>query len=389
MDILLVEDNPADVRLIEEVLRDAGATKHRMQHESRLERALQSLALARPDVVLLDMNLPDSLGVDTVARMQAAGPELPIVVLTGYDDDGTAVDALRMGAQDYLVKGQIDARRLVRAIDYAVERKRSEQELRRMHHALQAHAEALQVAKEAAEAAARVKSTILANLSHEIRTPLTAIIGFAQVLAEEVGGVQRQHAETIWKSGRRLLDTLNSVLELAQLEAGGVALRAARVDVASLVREGLVLFAHEAARKHVALHLFCPGALEATMDPVLMQRILANLVSNAVKFTESGTVEVRLEAEEGWLRLEVSDTGIGISTGFQRSMFEAFTQESVGLARAYSGNGLGLALTRHLVELMEGTIAVSSEQGRGSRFVVCLPAAAAARGAVQLQRLDV
>ena len=232
-------------------------------------------------------------------------------------------------------------------------------------------------ARDEAERAARLRTTILSNMSHEIRTPLTTVLGFSEILVEELSGDQRELAQLIERGGRRLSDTLNSVLDLARLEAGALLLHPETLDAVAKVKE-LV----EAARpllsgevvKDVQLQVVTPEApVRAHLDVGVLSRVLGHLLSNAIKFTDQGTVCVRLEASDDRVRLQVQDTGIGIAPEFMPHLFEEFEQESTGLARSYEGSGLGLTITRRLIELVGGTIEVDSEKGKGSTFTVLLP----------------
>ncbi|RMH68481.1 MAG: PAS domain S-box protein [Bacteroidetes bacterium] len=235
-----------------------------------------------------------------------------------------------------------------------------------------AEVEALRQAREEAEAMNRHKSAFLADLSHEIRTPLTSIIGFADVLLEELPERQREFAGMIATAARRLMGTLNSVLDMARLESRAPALRTDLFDLVALVREALALFQPQAAAKGLALSLEAPPEpVDVSLDPDAVHRVLANLLSNALKFTRQGEVRVRIRAEDDRVHLEVRDTGIGISEAFLPSLFEEFRQEPE--ARGEVGSGLGLSITRRLVQLMGGTIDVESRKGEGSTFTVRFP----------------
>ncbi len=229
-------------------------------------------------------------------------------------------------------------------------------------------------AKREAESLAQLKSTILANMSHEIRTPLTGIIGFADVLAEEVDDEHREFARTIGASGHRLLNTLNSVLNLSRLDAAQVELDPACIDVAEEISGAVDLLRPMAQKKGLALPLDVPAApCRAVQDATCLLRVVNNLVGNAIKFTDEGSVRVALEADGDALRLTVQDTGIGMKAAFLPTLFDAFKQESTGLSRSHEGSGLGLAITKRLVELLGGTIGVESEPGVGTTFTVTLP----------------
>ncbi|MFN3598012.1 MAG: ATP-binding protein [Rubricoccaceae bacterium] len=241
-------------------------------------------------------------------------------------------------------------------------------------HALLEAMRASEVAREEAEDAARLKSAILANMSHEIRTPLTAILGFADILAEEVPDDLRDCAETIRSGGQRLLDTLNSILDYARLDAGHEHLVPEPTDAVACVGETVALLQPLAQRKGLAL-AFVPDApaIPVRHAPVGLQRVASNLIGNAIKFTERGGVRVTLHSAPTFFALRVHDTGVGIAEEFLPQLFEAFSQESDGHARAFEGTGLGLAITRGLVHLMGGEIRVWSRKGEGTLFEVALP----------------
>lgn len=253
-----------------------------------------------------------------------------------------------------------DGRRLrISAVRDATQRKKNEAQLRH--------------AKEEAEKVARLKSSLLNNMSHELRTPITSIIGYAELIIEEPPSMHDEFAARIRRSGRRLSDTLRSVLEMAQIEAGTLEMEVRTVDVSEVARE--VAGAHEpmAVDKGVTLTVEANGTPQISTDRILCYRILTNLVHNAIKFTDAGEVVVRVETTPGGARYVVSDTGIGIGSSFLPHLFDAFKQESVGRTRTHDGTGLGLAITRRMVDLLGGTIAVESVKGEGSRFTVDIP----------------
>ncbi len=248
--------------------------------------------------------------------------------------------------------------------------------------------EALRKAKEKAEAANRAKSTFLANMSHEIRTPLTSIVGFTSFLAQQLSGKQLKYVEMIERSGKRLLDTLNALLMLARLEAKGMEIDFEDVNVADEVERVVQLFQPSADDKDLTLeHIVDTGARPpcASLDAGALNSILQNLISNAVKFTDDGRVTVTTQvAEHSFssnndagavpaVRVCVEDTGNGIDGDFLKRIFESFEQESSGFGRSHEGSGLGLSITRQLVELMSGAISVESEKGEGSAFTVAFP----------------
>ena len=234
--------------------------------------------------------------------------------------------------------------------------------------------ERLREAKKEAEEASRLKSVMLANMSHEIRTPLTAINGFTEILTEELSGELAKMAERAHRGGERLMKTLNSVLDLSQIEAGTYDLNREQIHLQQTVEGTVQLLMSQAEDKGVSLTTAHQADPVGTWDNAALNRICQNLIGNAIKFTpEEGQVMVRVREEEEEALLEVEDTGIGISEAALPEIFEAFKQESEGLSREYEGAGLGLSIVRRLTEAMDGTIEVETEKGTGTCFTVRFP----------------
>jgi signal transduction histidine kinase len=247
---------------------------------------------------------------------------------------------------------------------------------------LEAANQELEVRNREIERANRLKSEFLASMSHELRTPLNAIIGFSDLLAEEAPGPltekQQRFLGHIRDSAQHLLTLINDILDLSKIEAGRLELRREEFPVAAALAEVLPVVQSLASAKSVTLEAeSCPG-LMISADRVRFKQILCNLLSNAVKFTpEKGAIGIRLEREAPWARVTVWDTGIGIPPGEQQAIFNEFYQVGTTTRGVREGTGLGLAITRRLVEQHGGRIWVESEPGKGSRFIVQVPAVAA------------
>jgi signal transduction histidine kinase/ActR/RegA family two-component response regulator len=242
--------------------------------------------------------------------------------------------------------------------------------------------ERLRDALERAEAASSAKSMFLANMSHEIRTPLTGLLGMAELLLrQDLNVVQRRYVETIDASGNALLAVLNDILDLSKIEAGMLAITAAPCDVRKLLSEVADVLRARVAEKELALQLKADNALPrfVSADPVRLRQIVLNLAGNAVKFTEKGGITMWARWEPpGTLAIEVEDTGIGIPKNDLPRLFEVFTQADGSDSRRHQGSGLGLSISRRLVELMGGELDARSAVGEGSMFSFSIPAPATA-----------
>ena len=230
----------------------------------------------------------------------------------------------------------------------------------------------LKAAKEEAEQANQLKSAFLAHMSHDVQTPLSSIMNHADLLRREVGGEHQDRIDLIKRSSNRLLDTLESVLDLSKLEAGVVEARPEPIDLADELLGTAEIFQPQAADRDVALETDVEDPLPAELDPTMLHRITDNLLSNALKFTEpGGTVTLRAHAEDGDVVIAVADTGVGIDEAFRPTLFEAFARGDD--QQQTDGTGLGLAITKRLTDVMGGSIDVESEKGVGTTVTVRLP----------------
>lgn len=303
-----------------------------------------------------------------VASALIAGLVLNPVLLLQIEGPGGEPDGAIVHSIPYFLAILVVAAATGRIRDYRLRLRRIDLESRQRRLTLERET------REQVEELLMLKSAFLNNMSHELRTPLTAILGFAEILVEEIGGTHREFAERILSSGIRLHDTLNSVLDFAQLEGGTLKLDMKRLDVGRQVRAAASCCAAAADRKGLEFTVRVPHEpVESELDLASLHRIVKSLVENAVKFTAEGVVAVDVSADESRTYVRVCDTGIGISESFLPHMFKEFRQESVGHARSYEGSGLGLSVTKRLVDLLGGCISVESRRGEGSTFTVSFP----------------
>jgi signal transduction histidine kinase len=365
LQVLLVEDNSGDARLLREMFRTESPDSFELTHVLRLSEALVLLAKGGIDIVLLDMGLPDGHGLDTVRRAHAVAPEIPLIVLTGLDDESLAAEAMKEGAQDYLIKGQIENRALPRALRHSIERQRmqTETDLIRTHQM-------------------QFKDEFLSHVSHELRSPLTAIHQFVTILLDGLAGElkvdQRQYLDIVLRNIKQLDSMINDLLEVTRVQAGKLIIELQCTSVSDAIVFVVNTLQGAAQAKGITLFPDIEHGLPLVCaDPTRIRQILIVLVDNAIKFTPAnGTVKVKarvFDKDANFLVLEVSDTGSGISPGMTERIFERLFQAPDLAWAGRKGLGLGLYICKELVTHQGGQIWAKSEPGQGAVFSFTLP----------------
>jgi signal transduction histidine kinase len=349
--ILLIEDNLGDARLLREMLGVEVSHKIELMHVQCMSDAERYLSQRPVDMILLDLGLPDARGLGAIRRAHAAAPCVPLVVLTGLDDESLAKQALQEGAQDYLIKGQIEARGLLRALRYATERKRLE----------------------------RLKEEFVSTVSHELRTPLTSISGSLRLLTSNAAGnLPRPMARLLaiaHSNSQRLVRLVNDILDIEKMEAGRVVFNFRRADVRSVVKQAIDANQGFAEDYGVRIRLK-DGSIAADVraDPDRLLQVVTNLLSNAVKFSPTdGEVVVAIEKEPDVVRITVRDHGPGIPIDFKPFIFDKFAQADAGNDRKKGGTGLGLSIAKQIVDRLGGEVGFADAPGGGTIFHVQLP----------------
>ncbi len=374
---LIVDDDPVDRRIIAELLTQIAPDTCQIQQAADGAAALASLRTDKFDCVFLDYNLPDMTGLEFLAAAAAAVDgerPCPMVLVTGQGNGAVAVEAMKRGVQDYLVKDQLNATSLLLALTRAVSKQQLQErldgslsDLRSSNLALEqevatrkvAESEA-RAARDAAERASQAKTRFIAMVTHELRTPLNGVLGYAQLLRIEGGLSARQdlHVGAMMQAGRHLLDLIERVLDFASFESGGVKLYPTQVAVRDLAEACIALIGPMAIERGLKLRVVQSHDVprQIVADPARLRQVLLNLLGNAVKYTDAGSVELRLSAgaSPGGLRIEIADTGRGISAASRERLFKDF--ERLDETTSIEGTGLGLAIAARIVGLMGGTI---------------------------------
>ena len=362
--VLLIEDNPGDADLVRLRLVE-GQSGVKVHCVNRLADGLACLSKETPTLVLLDLNLPDSRGAETFRRVIEHSPNVPVVVLSGQEDEALAMKAVHHGVQDYLSKGNLSSKHLERAIRYAVER--------------QALLRALEISQ---KQKIEFKNQFLSHVSHELRTPLTCIHQYVTLLLDGLAGPvtpdQSDHLKTVLKSVNQLHAMIRDLLEATRAETGKMRIEPRCVVIGELIQQTIAMMRPMADEKKIGLEIGLDQNLPLVLtDPDRVLEVLINLVDNAIKFTPpEGSVMVRahrVEADPDSVYLSVNDSGRGINPDTKTMIFERLYQDPEAVDNNRSGLGLGLFICREIVRLHGGRIWASGEPGQGSTVNFTLP----------------
>jgi signal transduction histidine kinase len=368
--VLLIEDNVPDITLVRTML---DARRFEVNAVPRLSSALQLLSSEEFDVVVLDLGLPDSDGLGSLEPVLTAAQHIPVILLTGLDDEVLAAESVRGGAQDYLVKGQFDSKTLSRSIRYSIERKRILSENARLAVELKQSEAALKIAD-------RRKDEFLATLAHELRNPLAPIRNSLLIMKSAKGdeATAEKSLEIMERQIEHMVRLVDDLLDVSRISLGKMELRKEEIGLAAILKHSL-----EASQPiidsfgHQLLVDISNEPMTVNADPIRLAQVFSNLLNNAAKYTRpNGNIWLTATVSKKQVIVSVKDDGLGIEPEMLDKVFEMFTQIAPSLDRTQGGLGIGLSITKELVFMHDATIEASSNgTGFGSEFVVRIPLA--------------
>jgi signal transduction histidine kinase len=369
LSFLIIEDNYGDVRILELFLADGDFQNYETINKTTLADGIAAMYERDYSVVLLDLTLPDSRGFDTLRTFFAAHPDANVIAMTGLSDKAIGMNAVRMGAQDFLSKGGFDAALLLRTLRYAIDRKNAQRNI----------AESQRL-REVAEESSRLREQFIASISHEMRTPMNAIYGMSNLLAETpLNDEQKGYIHNIKQSSEILLGVINDILEVSTLRNGKMNFEEKDFDIKELLINLVNVMQYKKNEKLLDFLLNIDPSVPQFIkgDKLRLNQILFNIVGNAVKFTDEGFVklDIRILEENNdqlVLKFVIKDSGIGIPTDKIDTIFETFTRVRTK-DRIYEGTGLGLAIVKNLVDQQNGKVWAESKLGEGTTMHIEMP----------------
>ena len=386
--ILLVEDNPGDVYLIQELLRTSGL-RFSVERASSLAEAIKMKGSQDFDVVLLDLGLPDSFGLETLRKFQHTKIKAPVIVLTGLDDEEIAIATVKEGAQDYLIKSNLTGDTIMRSIRYGIERKKLFSELAVAKEALQKLNEELdekvqerthelEIYTAELKELNATKDKFFGIIAHDLKNPLSSLIGASELLINYVNQLDKDNILNISMllhgSAQQGYALLENLLEWSMTQTGKLEFSSQKMILNEVIKDTISIFKTQATNKNVDLQCKINGILEAEFDKNLISSVLRNLLSNAIKFTpKNGKVLVQAHKVGENIEICVKDTGIGIPENIGNNIFRIDVKYTREGTEQEKGTGLGLLLCREFIERHGGKIWVESKLGEGSEFKFTLP----------------
>jgi len=377
--LLLVEDNDG---IREELVFNIGFWFKEVIEARNGEEGVAKFKEHAVDLIITDIKMPRLNGIEMVNKIRQIDREVPIIFQTAFSENEFLFKAINMSVQGYVIK-PINLETLEEVIENAIHRIILNRCLKE---------------KEEAKAAAVAKSEFLANMSHEIRTPLNSIIGFSDVLNSLVSKPEaKSYVQSINRAGKTLLDILNDILTMSRMDSNKLEIDYKEIDLEGILYEIYNMYHPKATKQGIdfMIEMLTPIPARIEFNDVRLKQVIFNLISNAMKFTDKGYVKVVMEAHSKdehftQLTIVVEDSGKGIKSQDQERIFGSFEQSNQEDQYRYSGVGLGLAISKKLIKLLNGDIVVESQEGQGSRFVISFNDVRyyASKGSVDLTKIE-
>jgi signal transduction histidine kinase len=373
LQVLFVEDCDADFEGIAQMLHELSSPRFTVSRALRLQEAFEHLNSEPIDVVLLDLSLPDSRGIETVQKFHARVPRIPFVVLTGAEDEAQGLLAVTEGAESYLEKSQIQKMFLVRTLLHAIDRKAA---LLSLEAALASE----YAARTEAEKAIAVRDDFLSIASHELRSPLALVRMQVQLLTdflkrgqrdEMFAGLLKNLAEKTDGHMDHYSKLVDRLLDFSYIQSGRLQLNISEFDLSEVLTKTVAQFTNDLKKAECAIVLDAGTPIQGSWDYLRIEQVVSNLISNAVKYSSGKPIEVSVTSTQDSVCIQIKDQGTGIAAEDRERIFKRF--ERVALKKSITGFGIGLYVVRQIVDLHGGKILLESELGKGSTFSVHLP----------------
>lgn len=361
--VLIIEDNPADAYLIQMLLCESIFQKFHIKHSSNLYDALEYISKENFNVILLDLHLPDTIGLEALGKINNLNSSIPIIVLTGLDKN-LGIQVLKLGAQDYLTKNEINSELLIRTIKYAIERKKL--------------LEKLKIQAKKLEELNKSKDKFFSIISHDLKSPFQGLLGFSEVLVNDYNNLPaediKNYNKIIFETTRSIYDLIENLLQWSRIQTGRIEFKPGKINIYERVELNINLIKNLAAEKGVTIINEVNDDLFAYTDYTMLSSVIQNLLSNAIKFTsQGGFVKILAKRLNGVVEIRVVDSGIGMEENEIGKLFRYDSLFSRFGTKGERGTGLGLLICKELLEKNNGEISVESIPGKGSEFIVTLP----------------
>jgi two-component system, sensor histidine kinase and response regulator len=378
--ILLVDDNEDAYVLTAAMLAEIETVRYRVDYVYRYEDAVLRINRNEHDVYLVDFFLGAKNGLDLISEVRAQGCRKPIICVTSTSNHLVDLSVMKAGASDFIVKGELSAGMLDRSIRYAIAQQQALNTLQATTEELLKANEKLEASKAELTESSRLKDKLFSIISHDLRSPFTALLGFSEMLASYCDELSREEihdsAQRIYESGKNFHHLLENLLQWSRLQAGKQPCIPARFSITSLVWRVFSLYQSAADKKNILLHSAVEGSDTLRADETMVQAIIENLVSNAIKFTHSGgSVKVASRVDDAGVVFSIIDSGVGMDKETLDSLFTLDQHASRRGTNAEQGTGLGLLICHELVLRNNGSITVASRPGEGTTFTIQLPVA--------------